>query len=108
MGMTIGEAQTALGKERKYALHENKQAYDIAIETMRKYQIMQADYENRLKADMVAMLTELQAEIEKVPKYRITHNNLCVYREAEEYISDINKVIQQKINLLKENENGDK
>ena len=38
MGMTIDEAQTALGKERKYALHENKQAYDIAIETMRKYQ----------------------------------------------------------------------
>ena len=38
MRMTIDEARTALGKERKYALHENKQAYDIAIETMRKYQ----------------------------------------------------------------------
>lgn len=36
--MTIEEARTALGKERKYALHENKQAFDMAIETMRKYQ----------------------------------------------------------------------
>jgi hypothetical protein len=38
MGMTIDEARTALGKERKYALHENKQAFDMAIDTMRKYQ----------------------------------------------------------------------
>lgn len=38
MGMTIDEARTALGKERKYALHENKQAFDIAIDTMRKYE----------------------------------------------------------------------
>lgn len=38
MGMTIDEARTALGKERKYALHENKQAFDIATDTMRKYQ----------------------------------------------------------------------
>ena len=38
MGMTIDESQTALEKERKYALHENKQAFDIAINTMRKYQ----------------------------------------------------------------------
>lgn len=39
--MTIDEARTALGKERKYALHENKQAFDIAIDTMRKYQRIQ-------------------------------------------------------------------
>jgi hypothetical protein len=40
MGMTIDEARTALGKERKYALHENKQAFDIAIDTMKKYQMI--------------------------------------------------------------------
>lgn len=38
MEMTIEEARTALGKERKYALHENKQAYDIAMSILRKYQ----------------------------------------------------------------------
>ena len=64
--------------------------------------MMRLDYEAKLKADMMAMLTELQAEIEEVPKYRMTHNGICVYREAEEYISDINKVIQQKIDNLEE------
>ena len=45
MGMSIDEAQAALGKERKYALHENKQAFDIAIETMRKYQKIEEIYQ---------------------------------------------------------------
>jgi hypothetical protein len=44
MGMTIDEARIALGKERKYALHENKQAFDIAIDTMRKYQKIEEAY----------------------------------------------------------------
>ena len=46
--MQAKEQITALGKERKYALHENKQAFDIAIDTMRKYQKIQEiidDYE---------------------------------------------------------------
>ena len=47
MGMTIDEARTALRKERKYALHENKQAFDMAIDTMRKYQKIQAIIANR-------------------------------------------------------------
>ena len=38
MGMTIDEVRIALEKERKYALHENKQAFDIAMDIMRKYQ----------------------------------------------------------------------
>ena len=41
MEMSIDEARTALGKERKYALHENKQAFDMAISIMRKYQQIQ-------------------------------------------------------------------
>ena len=32
---------------------------------MDKYQQLQADYEARLKADLVAMLTEIQLEIEE-------------------------------------------
>ena len=38
MGMSIDEVRTALGKERKYSLHENKQAFDIAMNVLRKYQ----------------------------------------------------------------------
>lgn len=59
-------------------------------------------YEARLKTDMLAMLTEIQFEIEKVPKYCMAYDSTCVYRKAEEYISDINNIIQQKINALKE------
>lgn len=81
---------------------DNIEALNTIIEIMFKYQQLQDDYESRLKADMVAILTEIQTEIKEVPKYRMTHNGICVYREAEEYISDVNKVIQQKIEENKE------
>lgn len=64
--------------------------------------ITKDQYDAKLKTDMVAMLTEIQLEIEKVPKYYMTYDSTCVYRKAEEYISDINNIIQQKINALKE------
>lgn len=62
--------------------------------------ISKADYENRLNADLMAMLTKLQKEIKEVPRCCMTHDLTCVYRRAEEYISDINNLIQQKINSL--------
>lgn len=49
--------------------------------------IPNADYENRLKADMVAMLTEIQLEIEELPMY---YDPL-----------DISDLIRQKIDTLK-------
>ena len=54
--------------------------------------MLEADYEARLKADMVAMLTEIQIEIEE---------------KATEICDDgwwltYNYLIQQKINALKE------
>ena len=36
----------------------------------------------------------------EVPKYCMMHDYICVYRRAEEYISDINNVVQQKIDAL--------
>lgn len=54
--------------------------------------ISKADYENRLKADMVAMLTDIQLEIEELD----TPNNGSAYMDCVE-------IIQQKINALKEN-----
>lgn len=41
MVMTIDDCMLALTKERKTALHENKQAFDMAISIMRKYQQIQ-------------------------------------------------------------------
>lgn len=96
MGMTIEEARTALGKERKYALHENKQAFDIAIDTMRKYQKLQADYENRLKADLAAVLDELDLEL---------------YEQYDDTdlikVKHVRQAIQQKIDKLKEAKDGE-
>ena len=81
-------------------------------ETMRKYQklvdenkllraditMMQADYNARLKADMVAMLTEIQLEIEGQCKKE--NNNIRVY-DYNNGISACYKVVQQKIEQLK-------
>ena len=57
------------------------------VETIPKDQ-----YENRLKADMVAILTEIQLEIEELD----TPNNNWAYLDCAD-------IIQQKINSLKEN-----
>lgn len=60
--------------------------------------IPKADYVNRLKADMVAMLTELQLEIEEldledaIPEYEDGAKN------TREYITNI---LEEKINALK-------
>lgn len=60
--------------------------------------IPKADYEARLKADMAAMLTELQLEIEeKVHSY---HSRYCPACEAIDRKS-VSNLIEQKINALK-------
>ena len=68
--------------------------------------ISKADYETRLKADMVAMLTEIQLEMEE--------NTVRWYVGRVDGKSDdvvlmetINDIIQQKINKLKENNHND-
>ena len=63
-----------------------------AIDCIIKYQQMQSNYENRLKADMVAMLTEIQLEIEELD----TPNNSDAYMTCSD-------IIQQKINSLQVN-----
>ena len=56
--------------------------------------IPKADYENRLKADMVAMLTEIQLEVHEL------WDNNADYIEG---VHDSEMVIQQKIDALKMN-----
>lgn len=81
------------------------EALELSIETMRKYQMFQDQslslYMERLKADMVAMLTELQMEIEELDNpldYDFEGYNQCAV--------DCEKLIQEKINALKENTDG--
>lgn len=78
-----------------------KDARDTAIDTMRKYQQLQADYENRLKADMTAMITELQLEFEEDLECGACCDNCqesCEDIPARWFLD----FIQQKINNLKE------
>lgn len=66
------------------------------------YDSFKKEYENRLKADMVAMLTELQAEIEEIEKplcHSATYAKGCVDKGR------IEGLIQEKIDKLKENKN---
>ena len=70
-----------------------KEALLIAIDTMRKYQQLQADYENRLKADMVAILEDLDLLIDEFDPG-------CGW---DGYIKkiDVHEIIQEKIDALK-------
>lgn len=73
-----------------------------AITFSRKYQMMQADYNARLRADMVAMLTEIQLEIDEL----VTRPGWYGYGAptfSSDYIRKVNisEIIQQKINALK-------
>lgn len=94
MGMTIDTAITVLGMVEAHGICI--EAKDIAVETMHKYQQLQADYENRLRADMVAMLTDIQLEIEELKNEpACCHHFVRGIRRSSE-------VIQQKIDALKE------
>lgn len=58
-----------------------------------EYEKFKADYENRLKADLVAMLTEIQLEIRE-------HDPGCGWEGyADKNVIDC--IIQEKINSLK-------
>ena len=74
-----------------------QEVVDGALNIMCKYQQLQTEYENRLKADLVAMLEELQEEIEKLKNEpACCHHFVRGIRRSSE-------VIQQKIDKLKEN-----
>jgi hypothetical protein len=61
--------------------------------------IPKADYEARLKADINAILVELQLEIEEKFNDRPFSYN---HHQRTEFYRDIDEVIQEKINSLKE------
>lgn len=69
--------------------------------------ITKADYESRLKADMVAMLTEIQLEIEEISYPENMYGD--EYSINEIIPTDgIYRIIQQKIDALKKVVNDDR
>ena len=65
--------------------------------------IPKADYENRLKADLKAILVELQLEIEEMVNPFSTRISGCSQDGWKHGVKNCDFVIQQKINSLKEN-----
>ena len=94
MGMTIDEAIRWI--EEKF-----KTLQDEYTHLMGKYQMMQADYETRLRADMVAMLTDLSMEIGEI------EDGYAEFDEEEQKsltmipLESVDRLIRQKINSLK-------
>ena len=104
MGMTIEDVKHCLKVMVDHEVCEECRLYgttgtdhcehDCVIEALNcinRYQMMQADYENRLKADMVAMLTDLQLEIEELDPSG---------DEWSDSLDACSDIIQQKINEL--------
>lgn len=84
--MEIGEI-----KEYQYYIERDK----LTISTMRKYQQLQADYENRLKADMVAMLEDLRLDFQEAELAGVLDNKELIFAD------EVDDLVQQKINELK-------
>jgi FtsZ-binding cell division protein ZapB len=99
MGMTIddiiqGLNETIIICNSVYDFDHNKYI-DEAKDKIYKYQRLQADYEQRLNADLMAILTEIQLEVEELKK---EPSHCHHYERGIRYSSEI---IQQKINDLK-------
>ena len=75
----------------------------IIIEQPPVEAIPKADYETRLKSDMVAMLEEISLEIEEKTKDPALDDYDCGFNTGI-YVS--RDIIQQKIDKLKENTDG--
>jgi hypothetical protein len=110
MGMTIDNAIGLLERGSQYNYFDSAEdfckAYDMAIDIMRKYQKLQADYENRLKADMVAMLEELDLEIDEIEILKsIAREDINWNMGAKAMREKIKQLIQERINALRGGEN---
>ena len=96
MGMTIEDAGNIIDRYDMNFYDDNghkidagllAQAFDTALDIMRKYQMFQADYENRLKADMVAMLQDLDLQIDELAAYNLE-------------VAKVQRLIRDRINEL--------
>ena len=78
----------------------NREALRLAIDTMRKYQKLQADYENRLKADMADLLTDFLMDIEENTSINSDDSH---ERNGKRLMrTEIIGMFEQKINSLEE------
>lgn len=93
-----GNESIRTSNAKTYEQHAKE--YRQILRYLAEYRLMQADYETRLKADMVAMLTDIQLEIEE---NSYPENVYGDEYGIDEVIStdEIYQFIQQKIDALK-------
>lgn len=106
--MRLIDADKAISDYAHYRISHSYDACDledILTECPTIEAISKADYENRLKADLVAMLTELQLEIKELwdNRYDVWLDNQY-YIGKNDTLEEVDDIIQQKINSLKEKE----
>ena len=89
MEMLIDEHIAQLKKLKSFHNGSYGANINFAIDTMRKYQKLQADYENRLKADMVAILEDLDLQIDESAAYNLE-------------VAKVQRLIRDRIDKLKE------
>lgn len=98
MGMTIDADRI-----KKLLNESEEEITNNIISIVRENYIPKADYEARLKADLVAMLSEIQMEIEeeKVSTQHLHYDDLENAESCNNGIDNCIDIIQQKINSLK-------
>lgn len=77
--------------------YDRKNYIDEAIYKLHKYQLMQADYENRLKPYIVDMLEDLKKEMNPIKECE----HQIYGKEEWNFVGKCQDVIQQKIDALK-------
>ena len=106
MGMSIDDI--IQGLKETYMIccsvfaYDRKKYIDGAIDRLSKYQIMKADYENRLKADLVAMLTELSMKIGEIEDGYVEFDEENKRSLTMIPLESVERLIDRKINSLKE------
>ena len=107
MGISETKKQIVIDNHFKNTCDVNtsiKEAFTKGFEVgLTKAVFPKDQYEARLKADMIAMLEELQAEIEE-----IAEEEKPIDKKWAVDLHHSEKIIQQKIDSLKENKNENK
>ena len=96
MGMTIEEYESS------DLMAENEFLRKQLAEALKHRRMFEADYENRLKADMIAMLEDLRQDLIAEASGIAMDCTVFVVN-----VADIDKVIQQRINELKGDQEGE-
>lgn len=99
MEMTIDEHMAQLKKLKSFHNGSYGASINFALDTMRKYQKMQADYEARSKADLKAMLEDLDLKIDEMYEPQFSKDGMDGFYWAQGLFKAL---VQEEINALKE------